>query len=197
MRAASVIKVPLMVVAHHQWRSGLLKRTAVDAERMRKMITLSDNASADALIDRLGMSQVNTWLLEHNYEGTQLKHKMAGPHPDGENETTARDMTRMLLQIEQGTLVSALDSEEMRGLLLDQQRRTRIPAGLPSEVTVGNKTGTLRGVVNDVGFVETPDGTRYALAVFIAGPASDAAASQAIARLSRKVYEWVTTGTAE
>jgi beta-lactamase class A len=197
MPAASVIKLPLMAVVYQAWKDGFLQRTPVDEQRVRAMITRSENPSADGLIDRVGMSQVNNWLEEHGYSGTRLRHKMLGPRPEGPNLVTAAEMTRMLLQIERGELVNANASSEMRRLLLAQTRRTRIPAGVPDEAPVGNKTGTLNGIVNDVAFVEPPDGPRYAVAVLISGTGSDATASASIARLSRKVYQKVTHGTPE
>ncbi len=190
--AASVIKVPIMVAVQNAWRTGFLTRTAIDERRLRAMITESDNPAADMLIDRAGMSQINTWLLEQGYSGTNLLHKLGGPRREGPNVVTAREMTRMLMDIANGRLVSANASAEMRRLLLDQTRRARIPAGLPAGTVVGNKTGTLNGVVNDVAFVEAPRGKRYALAVLITRAGAEGPAAQAIARLSRKVYDFVT-----
>lgn len=187
--AASVIKVPLMVVLEHAWHSGTLQRTSEDEARIRKMITVSDNPTADALIERVGMSQVNAWLQEHGYTGTRLKHKMAGPRPDGPNTVTAAEMTRMLLDIAEGRMIDAAASTEMRRVLEASERRTRIPAGLPEGVISGNKTGTLNGIVNDVAFVQLPDGRAYALAVLVDRAGPDETTSAAIATLSRRLYE--------
>jgi beta-lactamase class A len=80
----------------------------------------------------------------------------------------------------------------MRTLLLAQTRRTRIPAGLPEGAVCGNKTGTLRGIVNDVAFVEAPGGLRYALAVLISKGGADDPTSRSIAKLSKRVYDLIT-----
>lgn len=190
--AASLIKLPIMVVLEDAWARGTLKRTPKDEECVRQAITVSDNPSADWLISRLGMSQINEWLQEHDYTQTQLKHRLEGPRPNGPNLVSAEEMTRMLLEIADAKSISPEASTEMRGLLLAQKRRTRLPAGLPEGITVGNKTGTLRGIVNDAAFVEPPGGPRYAIAVLVTKAGSDTATSRAIARLSRKVYEAVT-----
>lgn len=190
--AASLIKLPIMVVLEDAWKRGILKRIGRDEESVRKAITVSDNPSADWLISRLGTSQINEWLLEHGYTRTRLKHLLEGPRPNGPNTVSAEEMTRMLLEIAEGKLISPEASAEMRGLLLAQTRRTRIPAGLPEGTVVGNKTGTLRGIVNDAAFIEPPGGPRYALAVLVTQAGSDTATSRALARLSRKVYETVT-----
>lgn len=190
--AASLIKVPLLIALEHAWHSGTLQRTGADEARARKMIAVSDNPAADALIRRVGMSQVNTWLEDHDYAQTHLKHLLLGPRPQGPNVTSAADMTRMLVEMVEGKLVNAAASAEMRKLLLASERRTRIPAGLPPGVTVGNKTGTLNGIVNDAAFVELPDKRKYALAVLVEQAPGDAAVSREIAALSRKIYETLT-----
>lgn len=191
MPAASVIKLPIMAVVEDAWRAKQFPRTPRELQRVRKMITESNNAAADYYFTRLGATKVNGWLSEHGYNGTVLRHRMLAPARDGDNAVTARAMTRMLLQIEAGQLVSADASTEMREILLDQKRRSRIPAGVPDGVPVGNKTGTLHGVVNDVAFVEPPGGKRYALAVLVSHAASDEATSAAIAQLSAGVYAYL------
>jgi beta-lactamase class A len=196
MPAASLIKAPIMAALHDAWKSGALTRTTKDAESLRQAITVSDNPAADWLIDRLGTSQINAWLDDHGYPHTRLRHKMQGPRPSGPNVTTAEDLTRLMLEIAQGKLISAEASAEMRSLLLAQTRRTRIPAGTPPLATVGNKTGTLRGVVNDAAFVETPEGRRYAIAILVSNAGGDASTSRAVARLSGEVYALISSAPA-
>jgi beta-lactamase class A len=183
------------VMVYDAWRTGFLKRTAADERRIHDMITESDNPAANELIDRLGMSQIRSWLLTNGYERIEVRHRLLAAQPDGPNVVTATEMTRMLLQIARLEAVSAEASREMRRVLLEQTRRTRIPAGLPEGVTVGNKTGTLNGIVNDVAFVETPQGLRYTIAVLVDRAGGDAPTSRAIARLSRLVYEHLTEGS--
>ena len=198
MPAASVIKLPLMAVVYDAWESGTLERTRAGERRVRPMITRSDNPAADALIERLGVEQINAWLRERGYGETQVRHRMlplrAITDADRTNAVSARDVTRMLMEIVRGELVSPAASDEMRRILLAQTRRTRIPAGVPDGATVGNKTGTLRGIVNDVAFVEPPDGPRYAIAVLVNDAGPDASTSEGIARLSRLVYERLANG---
>jgi beta-lactamase class A len=191
MPAASLIKVPIMAALYDAWKSGALTHTAKDEASLRQAITVSDNPSADWLIDRLGTSQINSWLEDHGYPRTRLRHKMAGPRPEGPNVVAAEELSKLMLEIAQGKLISAEASGEMRSLLLAQTRRTRIPAGTPDLATVGNKTGTLRGIVNDAAFVETPDGRRYAIVVLVSNAGGDVATSSAIARLSGEVYELI------
>lgn len=193
--AASVIKLPLVVVVEDAWHAGTLQRTAADVERVGKMITHSDNPAADAMMDRLGFPRVNAWLAEHGYPNTRIRHRMLGKDKSGANEVTASEMTRMLLAVARGELVTPEASRELREFLLSQTRRARIPAGLPKEAVVGNKTGTLRGLVHDMAFVEPPGGPRYALAVLISQTGPEERANRAIARISKVVYAAVTVGS--
>lgn len=189
--AASVIKLPLMAIVEDRWHTGAWDRTAEDVERVREMITHSDNPAADALMGRVGFSQANRWLDLHGLPRTRLHHRIFDRSKSARNQVTAAEMTGLLLQIARGELVSPAASREMREILLAQTRRQRIPAGLPDGVTVGNKTGTLRGLVHDVAFVEPADGPRYALAVLLTEAGPESRANAAIARLSREVYQFL------
>jgi beta-lactamase class A len=71
----------------------------------------------------------------------------------------------------------------MEELLLRQQIRDRIPAGIPSDVPVGNKTGNQPDATHDVAIVYAPSGT-YVLAVLSDLPWN----STPIVELSRRIY---------
>lgn len=189
--AASVIKLPVMGVLYDAWEKGELERNPRDERLMRRMITVSHNGATNALIDRLGMARINRWLTENGYTETVVHARILDKEPLGPNLVTASEMTRMLEQIVQGTLVSPAASSEMRGILLDQRWQTRIPADLPSEAVVGNKTGTMSDLLHDVAFVETPGGLRYTIAVLIERDNRPAVTSEAIAQLSRQVYDYL------
>lgn len=86
-----------------------------------------------------------------------------------------------------GQIVSVEYSQSMIGLMLQQTRRSKIPAGLPSQVSVANKTGESPGVENDSAVVfaagdgehiagVTPGAGDYVIAVMSEGvPLSDEA----------------------
>ena len=64
---------------------------------------------------------------------------------------------------------------------------TRIPRGLPAGVRVYHKTGSLTGVVNDVGLVELRDHSLMAIAVLVTGQ-SDSKADPLIAAIAQAAY---------
>ena len=192
MPAASVAKLPLMIAVESAWEAGKLPRAEADLRRLRAAITVSDNAAADALIDRLGMRTLAALLPQHGFRVTRLERRFGELARGKDNPGSARELTAALLRIARGEAVSPAASREMRELLLAQTRRARIPAGLPKGVTCGNKTGTWGGAVNDVAFVEPSGAPRYALAVFLADAGPRPRAEKTIAKLSAAVHRFVT-----
>ncbi|MEO7601878.1 MAG: serine hydrolase, partial [Sphingomicrobium sp.] len=78
-----------------------------------------------------------------------------------------------------------------RNYLLDlmakcQTGKNRIRGMLPFGTPVENKTGTLNGLTDDVGFITMPDGRRIAIAVFARG-GSDR--PRTIAESARVIYD--------
>lgn len=190
--AASVIKVPVMVALYQAWASGKLKRTAQEERWLRLMITRSRNIESNKLIELLGKSGVNACLEKNGYECCCLRTMILKDDGDGPNLVSAAEMTRMFQQIIHGELVSPEASAEMRKLLLAQHWRERIPGRLPKDVVVGNKTGTMSNLIHDVAFIEAPNGMRYYLAVLIERLDRSHVRSEEIARLSRRVYDYLT-----
>ena len=110
------------------------------------MINVSDNSACNNLISAVGMSNVNEFAAKNGYKATQLNRKMLVSNGK-ENYTSAADCGKMLEKVLKGTYVSKHASERIleKGLKA-QQRRSKIPAGVPSGVETANKTGELNNV---------------------------------------------------
>ena len=76
-----------------------------------------------------------------------------------ENYTSACDCGKMLEEVLKGEYVSEEASERILEALRDQQRTSKIPAGVPGEVKTANKTGELDNVDNDAAIVWSPECT--------------------------------------
>lgn len=189
--AASVIKVPVMVALFQAWESGAIKRTPQQERWLRLMITRSRNTETNKLIELLGKNRVNVCLEKNGYSCCCLRTRILKDDGYGPNLVSASEMTRMLQQIVHGELVSPTASAEMRDLLLAQHWRERIPGRLPKEVVVGNKTGTMSNLLHDVAFIEAPTGLRYYLAVLVEREDRSHVRSEEIARMSRRVYDYL------
>lgn len=199
--AASLFKLPIMVEAFRQreigrlsfddeilvreddleWDLGTFRMWAGDWVPIRKllswMITISDNTSAIMLLRRLGGRNVDAGLVALGLTGTSAN--------DEELPTTAGDMAMLLEAIATGRAVSPAASEEMLELMFEQRLRSRIPAGLPDDIWVANKTGDWDGATHDVAIVYTPT-VSYVLVVL----SSTGRAHTMIAELSQLVYEY-------
>ncbi|HWD98544.1 MAG TPA: serine hydrolase, partial [Bryobacteraceae bacterium] len=83
------------------------------------------------------------------------------------------------------------------GELLDimercQTGKSRIKGMLPEGTDVAHKTGSLGGVVNDVGVITLPNGLGHvAIAVFVKGfTKKEEDAARTIAEISRTIYDY-------
>jgi len=111
---------------------------------------------------------------------------------DPRDHTTPKAMLQLLLAIDNGTALS----EKIREFLLGVMSRTstggrRLRGLLPKGTPVADKTGTIGGVANDVGFVTLPDGRRFAIAVYTkSSTTSEADREKAIAEVTRSLYDF-------
>lgn len=146
------------------------------------MITRSDNVATNTLAELVGRRQLNAYLQSLGAGSTQFHHKLSGGsipvndpgYDGGRNQTTARDMARLLTLIDRGRLVSPEASARMLAILKGQLDDSKIPAGLKGQgATVYHKTGETSHVTHDVAIVEE-HGRRYVLTILTnRGPGDD------------------------
>ena len=137
------------------------------------MITQSDNTATNMVIDAIGIPPVNDRIAAMGLKNTYLYKKVfmppQGPMPPdqkkfGLGKTTAREMAQVMESIERCDLKDAALCKLMIGILKNQNVRTMIPRYLEAVDTtetdsaIGNKTGSLDDVRNDVGIVYAKHG---------------------------------------
>ena len=118
------------------------------------MMSISDNSSTNILIDQLGQDRVNATMRDLGMTGSTLGRRMRGSHADPaeqENWAVPDDYVRA---------IEATSCGRMLALLETQQNDRRIARHLArvDRPRWGSKTGSLPGVVNDVGFIMTERG---------------------------------------
>jgi beta-lactamase class A len=146
-----------------------------------RMITRSDNATANLLADKLGWPSINSTMQELGMRETRQA---------GDKITTSpRDLLHLLELLALGHGPSPAASTEMVELLLDQRVNDRLPAQLPRDTPVAHKTGNLDGVIDDVGIVYSP-GATYVIALLTEEAPDAGPVTQAEAALSRAVYDY-------
>ena len=211
MKSASVIKAFIMAAVFDKLvypNEG----TSVSADYdntlkslLNSMITVSDNDAANELVRRLGggdfqtgATVLNTFCQERNYTSTHLGREFLATAPTDDNYTSASDCCRLLSEIYNGTLVNADASADMLALLQAQTRTSKIPAGVPDNVTTANKTGELSdpgnlGVVeNDISIIFAK-GHPYVLCVLSNNIQNNSSAQETISKISADVYKYMTT----
>ena len=223
MNTASVIKIPVMVLAFRDADAGRLnldERYTIRAEDVRRgsgllqtfavglaptlrdiimqMIITSDNTATDIMIGKVGLARVNRLLDSLGYRETRLKmtvgevfHALEVYTPASRADTgaarsmafvldsskwlgrtTAREISRLLEQIERGELASARSTMEMRRILRQQFYTSRLPQRIRYRgVSIGHKTGDWPPQLgNDVGIMYAPAPTGpIVIAVFTNG----------------------------
>jgi beta-lactamase class A len=208
--AASLFKLPVMYEVYRQRDAGLLTLaerlvltgrhaqldlgtldlpigSAVTVEAaLRRMIVISDNATANMLADRVGWPSLNGTMRDLGLHETRLT---------GDALTTSpRDMLLLLELLARGEGPSAASSAEMIELLLDQRVNDRLPARLPPGTAVAHKTGNLDGVIHDVGIVYAP-GATFVIALLAEDAPDYAAVARAQAALTRAAYDYFITAS--
>ena len=133
-------------------------------DAVERMITLSDNAPAHALLRLVDTHKVNRTFIALGMLDTRIN---AGLPPEEQtdtvNTTTARDIARFFMLLVRGNLVAPAESAEMLGVLSRQKINDRLSAGVPEGTTIAHKTGDLDGISHDAGVIFRPAGPRIAV----------------------------------
>jgi len=187
-RAASTVKIPIMIELFRQIDAGELAaahRHVLRAEDRAPgsgvmlhlhegmeftlddliylMISVSDNTATNILIDLAGMERVNATMRRLGMNNSTLGRKMQGHAASlasQENWASPNDYAAVVAALLAGRAGSADACARMVAFLEKQQNDRRIARHLPrtDRPRWGSKTGSIPGVTNDVGFIETPRG---------------------------------------
>ena len=185
MTAASLIK---LYVAGAYYSTDPEAANASRCSQVDSMINVSSNEACNALIDLLGMEEINAFIRDRGDSRSVLNRKMLQQNGK-ENYITARACGQILEQILEGSYVSAAASSRLLQNLKDQARTGKIPAGVPKGTTTANKTGELADTENDAAIVWSPGGT-YILCVMSTGLSDTSAARRSIVEISEAVYTY-------
>ena len=102
--------------------------------------------------------------------------------------STPNDLLLLLEKIQRGEGLSAASRDAVIDILKRQKFSERIPALLPFGVQVAHKTGSVKGVRNDIGIVYARDHT-YGIALMSKRAESGAEAIDLLAKISKVVYD--------
>lgn len=187
--SASVMKLFVMAAIMDQYDQIIERygRNRID-DALEGMITASSNTDWALLVMVLGdgdyqkgVRVLKEWNLEHGYPETEMVIDPYG------NYTSVRDVAKLLMDIDQNRLRK---SEQMKDLLERQAIPGRIRAGLPKDVSVGNKPGWIDHHDHDAAIVFSPKGT-YVLCVMSEDLHNTKNIQDLTRDLSSLVYDWM------
>ncbi len=164
------------------------------------MMNVSDNTASNMLIDQVGCDAVNERLAGLGLRLTRLERKFydfEARDRGRDNWATAGELADLLVGIERRTVVSASACETMLAVMRKQQFTSRIPALLPPETPVANKTGSLSSACHDIGIIYSPAGPLVVAVLTADFPQTTAVpmAEGVIRHVARLTYEcWGTVG---
>jgi beta-lactamase class A len=178
---------------------GHLGRTLTVRELSYWMITKSSNLATNLLVDVVGIPIIQLALDELEIDGIRILRGVedqAAFDAGLNNEVTANGLLKLLRLIADGKAYSKQASDAMLNILLEQQYRSGIPAGLPKAVRVAHKTGNISTVHHDAGIVFV-EGRRPYVLVILTQFRAEAGRGTAVADVSRDIYNTIAGMTYE
>jgi beta-lactamase class A len=169
---------------------GQLGKTMTVRQLAYWMITKSSNLATNLLVDVIGIRNVQLALDELEIDGVKVLRGVedqAAFEANLNNEVTANGLMKLLRIIADGKAYSKQASEEMLGIMLDQQYRSGIPAGLPKAARIAHKTGNISTVHHDAGIVYL-DGRKPYVLVILTQFAAETGRGTAVAEVSRDIF---------
>lgn len=169
---------------------GHLGKTLTVRELAYWMITKSSNLATNLLVDVVGIRTIQLSLDELEIDGVKILRGVedqAAFHAGLNNEVTANGLLKLLRLIADGKAYSTNACEEMLKILLEQQYRSGIPAGLPKAARVAHKTGNISTVHHDAGIVFLEERKPYVL-VILTQFTPEQGRGAAVADVSRDIF---------
>jgi beta-lactamase class A len=171
---------------------GALGRDVPLSSLVERMVTVSGNLATNLVLEHVGLTEVAAVLTAAGCsERTQVVRGIedyAARDAGTDNLVTADDLARLMVALAEGRLAGPGATSACERTLLAQTYRDGIPAGLPSDVAVGNKTGWIDGVNHDVALVRAPGLPPVGIAVLVTAPGTPADREAGIARITRAVW---------
>lgn len=169
---------------------GHLGKTLTVRELAYWMITKSSNLATNLLVDVVGIPGIQLALDELEIDGVRVLRGVedtAAFTAGLNNEVTANGLLKLLRLIADEKAYSKKASEEMLSIMLEQQYRSGIPAGLPKAARVAHKTGNISTVHHDAGIIYVEGRKPYVLVILTQFPAEQGRGT-AVADVSRDIY---------
>ena len=213
---ASAIKIAILMEVYKQAGEGKFKLT--DTRRIEKkdktagsgvlqelgdgtvqlsihdlcvlMILVSDNTATNLLLDLVGMENLNHTLEALGFKQTRVRRRMldtVASWRGDENISTPAEAARIMELLFKGEFVSRHVCDEIIAIL-KKTKPTNLKSGLPADVVIANKPGSISGVATEWAIVYLKDRPYVAVVMENYGLEDDA--PTAMKEISRALHEY-------
>lgn len=163
-------------------------------ELAEHMIVTSSNLATNLLLDIVGLEHIQDTLARLHLRGIDLRRGVedeAAWEAGINNRITASGLCAALRIIEERKAISEHASDLMLEILHKQRFRSGIPAGLPDDARVANKTGEMSTVAHDGGIVYLQNRQPYVVVILTEWERGGERRQQVIARISKAIYGYM------
>ena len=211
--AASIIKLPVLVrmfksieagqmtiydemILHDYYKasgSGGLqfamtgKKLSLD-DLAKTMIQDSDNSATNMIMSKMGgMDDVNVGLRDWGISKTYVRTWL--PDLTGNNKTTARDMAKILYNLDNPGFLNINSREYIIDYMSHVKNNRLIAAGLGEGALFVHKTGDIGTMLGDAGIVYAPNGQKYIVVILANRPHNAPQGKDFIVKASNLIYK--------
>jgi len=163
--------------------------TMTARELCEHMITRSSNLATNLMMERLGIANIQRTVNRNGGRGLKIVRVLEDQKAFEEginNTTTAEALAGLLERIAKGKAVGREASGEMIAILIRQEFREAIPAGLPPGTVVAHKTGEITRIHHDAAIVYAP--RPFVLVILVRGIEKKEESAGLMAKITRILY---------
>lgn len=151
------------------------------------MIANSDNSATNMLLYEIGgMDGFNRSMRNLGLKVTSMGEWL--PDLDGHNKTTAREISKILYNIDNPNYINPKYKNILKEYLGNTRNIHLIKEKLPSDVMVLHKTGDIGTMLGDSGIVYANDGKKYIVTIMTKRPYNDYGAKMFIQDASLLIF---------
>lgn len=151
------------------------------------MIENSDNSSTNMIMAKMGgMPAVNKAIKTWGLSCTRVNNWL--PDLEGTNVTSARELAKMLYNIDTTNIISSESKLHIADYLSHVKNNRLLQAGLPSDAVLFHKTGDIGFMLGDAGIVRTADGKKYIVVILAKRPYNSTKGKEFIVEASKIIY---------
>ncbi|OGV89825.1 hypothetical protein A2Z41_03575 [Microgenomates group bacterium RBG_19FT_COMBO_39_10] len=186
--AASLNKLPVMIAAYQQAEEGKVnletKYTLKEEDKVQGVGLLQSEPASSQYTYR----QLIEYMAQHS-DNTAFKIMRQITREEIVEKMTPEEVGLLFRQIYEGELINQENTDELLQFLTETDFEDRLPQGVPGDIRVSHKIGTLTGVYSDAGiiFAEPP----FVLVIMTEG-ARESEALEALPQITQIVWDFET-----